>query len=152
MVKPFSPTELDELTINDADRQVSLAGKPIELTPTEYKMLTELLLNADVLITYDLLLGRVWGEQSEGDLRPMRTIVGKLGRQLGDDADQPKDVFAEPRVGYRMPRPDEPDEPDEAAEPVNEETPEQVDRPNPVKDEGSPAEDAEAPDPPRESG
>ena len=41
--------------------------------------------------------GRVWGERSGGDLRPMRAIVRKL-----DAAANPKYIFAEPRVGYRM--------------------------------------------------
>ena len=46
----------------------------------------------------------VWGEKSSGDVRPMRTIVSKLRRKLGDDADNPIYIFTEPRVGYRMPK------------------------------------------------
>ncbi len=37
-------------------------------------------------------------------MRPMRTIVSKLRRKLGDDADNPTYIFTEPRVGYRMPK------------------------------------------------
>ena len=33
-------------------------------------------------------------------MRPMRTIVSKLRRKLGDDADNPTYIFTEPRVGY----------------------------------------------------
>ena len=33
----------------------------------------------------------------------MRTMVGKLCRKLGDDAQNPTYIFAKPRVGYRMP-------------------------------------------------
>ena len=55
-------------------------------------------------MTYEHLLERVWGEKSSGDVRPMRTIVSKLRRKLGDDADKPAYIFTEPRVGYRMPR------------------------------------------------
>ena len=43
------------------------------------------------------------GEGDDGNVRPMRTIVGKLRRKLGDDADNPTYIFTEPRVGYRMP-------------------------------------------------
>ena len=39
-----------------------------------------------------------------GTVRPMRTIVSKLRRKLGDDADNPTYIFTEPRVGYRMPK------------------------------------------------
>ena len=60
--------------------------------------------HAGRLLTYEHLLERVWGEKSSGDVRPMRTIVSKLRRKLGDDADNPTYIFTEPRVGYRMPK------------------------------------------------
>ena len=43
-------------------------------------------------------------EKSDGDVRPMRTIVSKLRRKLGEDTEHPRFVFTEPRVGFRMPR------------------------------------------------
>ncbi|MDE2802699.1 MAG: helix-turn-helix domain-containing protein, partial [Chloroflexota bacterium] len=52
----------------------------------------------------------VWGERGDGNLRPMRTMVSKLRRKLGDDADNPTYIFTEPRVGFRMPRGGKPDE------------------------------------------
>ena len=126
VVKPFSPTELSariraalrrrataepsepytlgDLTIDYAGRRVTLAGRPLRLTPTEYRMLAELSANAGRLLTHQHLLERVWGEKGSGDIRPMRTIVGKLRRKLRDDADNPTYIFTEPRVGYRMPR------------------------------------------------
>ena len=70
----------------------------------EYRLLAELSANAGRLLTYEHLLERVWGEKSSGDVRPMRTIVSKLRRKLGDDADNPTYIFTEPRVGYRMPK------------------------------------------------
>ena len=124
VVKPFSPTELaariraalrkraasepsepyvlGDLTIDYAERRVTLAGRPLPLIAMEYRLLTELSANAGRLLTYEHLLERVWGEKSSGDVRPMRTIVSKLRRKLGDDADNPTYIFTEPRVGYRM--------------------------------------------------
>ena len=126
VVKPFSPTELaariraalrkraasepsepyvlGDLAIDYAERRVSLAGRPLPLIAIEYRLLTELSANAGRLLTYEHLLERVWGEKSSGDVRPMRTIVSKLRRKLGDDADNPTYIFTEPRVGYRMPK------------------------------------------------
>ena len=122
VVKPFSPTELaariraalrkraasepyvlGDLTIDCAERRVTLGGRPLPLIATEYRLLAELSANAGRLLTYEHLLERVWGEKSSGDVRPMRTIVNKLRRKLGDDADNPTYIFTEPRVGYRMP-------------------------------------------------
>ena len=126
VVKPFSPTELaariraalrkraasepsdpyvlGDLTIDYAERRVTLAGRPLPLIAMEYRLLAELSANAGRLLTYEHLLERVWGERSSGDVRPMRTIVSKLRRKLGDDADNPTYIFTEPRVGYRMPK------------------------------------------------
>ena len=129
VVKPFSPTELSariraslrrraveeptepyvasELTVDYAARRVTLAGRGVHLTPIEYRVLVELSANAGQVLTYKRLLSRVWGETSDGDVRPMRTIINKLRRKLGDDADNPTYIFTEPRVGYRMPKPEE---------------------------------------------
>ena len=128
VVKPFSPTELaariraalrkraasepsepyvlGDLTIDYAGRRVTLAGRPLPLIAMEYRLLAELSANAGRLLTYGHLLQRVWGEKGGGDVRPMRTIVSKLRRKLGDDADNPTYIFTEPRVGYRMPKGD----------------------------------------------
>ena len=126
VVKPFSPTELaariraalrrrevsepsepyalGDLTIDYAERVVTFAGRPVELMAIEYRMLVELSANAGRVLTYEHLLQRVWGEKRTGDVRSMRTIVSKLRRKLGDDADNPAYIFTEPRIGYRMPK------------------------------------------------
>lgn len=56
------------------------------------------------ILTYEHLLNRVLGDRGSGDLRPTRTIVPKLRLKLGDDASSPAYIFAESRVGYRMPK------------------------------------------------
>ena len=127
VVKPFSPTELSariraalrrravaepsepyvlgELTVNYAGRRVVVAGQPVHLTPTEYRVLAELSANAGRLVTYERLLDRVWEKrEGDGDVRRIRTIVRRLRRKLGDDAENPTYIFTEPRVGYRMPK------------------------------------------------
>ena len=133
MVKPFSPTELvarvrgalrrrlaasagepsepfalGDLVIDYAERRVSVAGRAIHLTPTEYELLFELSVNAGRVLTFDALLDRVWGLGRSGDRGSVRTYVKRLRRKLGEDAGNPKYIFAEPRVGYRMPKGGEP--------------------------------------------
>ena len=127
IVKPFSPTELaarieavlrrravpdsgrtrepyalGDLTINYAERRVTVAGCPVQLTATEYKLLFELSINAGQVLTQDQLLRRAWGPDYSGDPRLLRSFVKKLRRKLKDDADSPRYIFTEPRVGYRM--------------------------------------------------
>ncbi len=93
-----------DLTIDYTQRRVTLAGEPVDLLPMEYRLLAELSFSAGRTLTYEHLLDRVWRERSGDDLRPMRTIVRKLRRKLGDDAANPTCIFTERRVGYRMPR------------------------------------------------
>ena len=129
VVKPFSPTELvarikaalrkreapewaepsepfvfGDLTIEYAQRRVTLAGRPVQLTAIEYGLLFELSANAGRVMTYDRLLRRVWGLRKSGDSRRVRTAAKQLRRKLGDDANNPTYILNEPRVGYRMPK------------------------------------------------
>ena len=103
-VEPSEPYVLGDLTIDYARRRVTLAGGRVQLTPTEYGMLAELSAHAGRVLTHEHLLKRVWGEWGDGNVRPMRTMVSKLRRKLGDDADNPTYIFTEPRVGFRMPK------------------------------------------------
>ena len=99
---PSGPYVLGELVVDFAQRRVTLVGEPVQLPATEYRMLAELASNAGRVLTYEHLLQRVWGPDNNGDLRPMRTVVNGLRRKLGDNADNPRYIFTEPRVGYRM--------------------------------------------------
>ena len=127
IVKPFSPTELvarvraalrrfgepqvpapeepfvlGDLTIYYAQRRVTVSGNPVPVTPTEFDLLAELSMEAGRVVPHDRLLRRVWSPGKPGNLRVLRTHLMKLRRKLGDDASNPKYIFAEPRVGYRM--------------------------------------------------
>ena len=101
--EPTEPYVLGDLTVDFARRRVLLVDRPLHLTPLEYRVLAELSANAGRVLTYERLLRRVWSGKGNDDVRPLRTIVGKLRRKLDDDADYPKYVFTEPRIGYRMP-------------------------------------------------
>ena len=130
IVKPFSPTELvariqsalakhasagdsrpsgqfvlGDLIVDYGDRRVTLAGAPVRLTDTEYRLLLELSVNAGRVLTHDHLLRRVWGVNHPADPRPLRAFVKTLRRKLGDSPGNSKYIFTEPRVGYRMDRP-----------------------------------------------
>ena len=128
MVKPFSPVELvarigavlrrsaghhrsepseqfmlGDLTIDYSQRLVRIAGRPVELTATEYRLLFELSVNAGRVLTHDQLLRRVWGPGRPDDRRALRTHLSRLRLKLGDRKGDPTYIVAEPRVGYWMP-------------------------------------------------
>ena len=131
IVKPFSTTELTarvkaalqrrygssesfrlgDLAIRYEDRQVTVAGRPVQLTATEYELLRALAVNAGRILTFDSLLRQVWGRTETGDRRVVHAFVKRLRHKLGDDAASPSYIFTERHVGYRIPRPGEPERP-----------------------------------------
>ena len=104
--EPREPYALGDLTINYAERRVSVAGRSVHLSATEYKLLVELSVNAGRVLTHDELLLRVWGQDYSEGSQLLRTYVTYLRTKLGDDARSPTYIFTEPRVGYRMAKPD----------------------------------------------
>ena len=84
---------------------MSVTDRPVHLTATEYKLLTELSTAAGRVLTHEQLLRRVWGPLYSSDARIVRTYVKELRHKLGDDAARPTYIFTEPGVGYRMARP-----------------------------------------------
>ena len=108
--EPSEPYVLGDLTIDYAERRVTVAGQPVQLTATEYELLFELSVNGGRVLTHDQLLRGVWGLTNSGDVRVIRSLVRRLRRKLDDDASNPTYIFAEPRVGYRMPKGQEPGE------------------------------------------
>ena len=127
IVKPFSPTELvariraalrksgllpqtyqlGDLVINYEERRVILDGCAVRLTATEFDLLRVLSANASRVVPYEKLLREVWRSPDSDNTLRVRAFVRKLRSKLGDDADNPTYIFTEPRVGYRMPRPDD---------------------------------------------
>ena len=82
---------------------MTVGGSPVHLTATEYKVLFELSTNAGRVLTHEQILQRVWGEEYSGDEgHLLRIVIGRLRHKLGDDANDPRYIFTEPRVGYRM--------------------------------------------------
>ncbi|MCY4582894.1 MAG: response regulator, partial [Chloroflexi bacterium] len=106
-VEPTEPYVLGDLCIDYADRLVTVAGRPVRLTATEYNLLFQLSTNAGRVLTHDQLLRRIWRSDRPGDMQSLRTHVRRLRQKLGEDGSAPTYIFAEPRVGYRMPKGEE---------------------------------------------
>ena len=102
LAQPSEPYVRGDLTVDYAQRRVTVAGNPVELTDIEYRLLVELSVNAGRALTHVHLLQRVWGPDKGEDTGPVRNIVKRLRRKLGEDASNPAFIFAVPRVGYRM--------------------------------------------------
>jgi len=105
LTKPFSPRELvarmkaifrrtepndrrDRFSLGDVllDREshdVTVDGEPVELTAKEFELLAFFMANAGVVVSRDLLLDRVWGQEYPGGTRTVDVHVAQLRRKLG---------------------------------------------------------------------
>ncbi len=99
---PLQPYRLQDLTIDYTERTVTVAGRPVRLSPTEYNLLFEFSINAGRVLTRDQILRRIWGTAYSEQDELLRAAVKNLRRKLGDDANNPRYIITEPRVGYRM--------------------------------------------------
>jgi two-component system KDP operon response regulator KdpE len=92
----------DGMEINFAKRRVTVDGQEITLTPTEYSLLQHLAVNCDKVLTHNMLLQSVWGNEYSSEKEYLRVFVGRLRRKLESDPKNPKYIQTIPGVGYHL--------------------------------------------------
>ncbi len=125
LVKPFSPRELiarvramlrrprtvpvnpsvttvGDLVVDEEARTVMVAGAPVELTRTEFDLLSTMAARPRLAFSRRQLIDAVWGADWFGDEHLVDVHVGHLRRKLGDDASEPRYVRTVRGVGYGM--------------------------------------------------
>jgi two-component system, OmpR family, KDP operon response regulator KdpE len=90
-----------DLVIDLTSQQVSRAGRPVHLTPTEFALLRELALNRGKLLSHAHLLRRVWGRGYETETEYVRVYVRRLRAKL--ESNGTPLIVTQPRAGYRIP-------------------------------------------------
>ncbi|TME15566.1 MAG: response regulator transcription factor [Chloroflexi bacterium] len=91
-----------DLEVDLEHRRVSVGGRTLHLTPTEYEVLRQLAIHAGKPVTHTMLLREVWGEYAIGDRYNTRYVITQLRKKLGDDPARPRYISTEPGVGYRL--------------------------------------------------
>jgi two-component system KDP operon response regulator KdpE len=90
------------VTVDMARRVITRDGKPLHLTPIEYRLLVLLLANAGKVMTQRHLLHEVWGPGQADNSHYLRVYVGHLRQKLEIDPAQPKHILTETGIGYRF--------------------------------------------------
>ena len=88
---------LDELTLNNEKHEVTLDGKPVELTFKEYELLQYLLINKGIVLSRDSIMDEIWGMAYEGESRTLDIDIKTLRHKLGDFGNHIRTVR---NVGY----------------------------------------------------
>jgi two-component system KDP operon response regulator KdpE len=101
--------ERDETTVHIGDvhvdfgaRVVTKKGRPVHLTPLEYKLFVTMLKHPGKVLTHRFLLREVWGPLDAHENHYLRVFVAGLRRKLEDDSTRPKIILTEQGVGYRL--------------------------------------------------
>lgn len=127
MIKPFDPRELvarirailrrtddqylladrisfqnDELVIDSLREEVYSCGEPVNLTPSEYKLLLVLARHPQRQFTREELVEKVLGYDFEGDARTIDQHVKNLRQKIEPDPKQPKYIHTVYGKGYRF--------------------------------------------------
>ncbi|HUZ02245.1 MAG TPA: response regulator transcription factor [Thermomicrobiaceae bacterium] len=131
VTKPFSPDELsarvsavlrrakggatptsqmleyDHVSIDLANRQVTVDGREVRLSRTEWELLYQLASNAGRVMMHSELLSRIWGPEFRDETYYLRTWVSRLRAKLEDDREHPALITTFPGLGYRLEPPGE---------------------------------------------
>jgi two-component system KDP operon response regulator KdpE len=93
---------LNDLRVDLARRQVSLADREVHLTPIEYKLLVTLIRHAGKVVTHRQLLQEVWGPTHVNEVQYLRVYMTQLRHKLEADPARPRFFMNEPGIGYRL--------------------------------------------------
>jgi two-component system KDP operon response regulator KdpE len=93
---------LGPLVIDAADHRAILGGDDLKLTRKEFDLLWLLASHAGRLVTQDMILKAIWGPAHVEDSQYLRVYIRQLRAKLRDDAADPRWIFTEPGVGYRL--------------------------------------------------
>ena len=91
-----------ELRVDFLARRVTLREREVRLSPTEYRLLQCLAVNAGRVVTQDDLLEKVWGPGYRGEHELLRVSIWRLRQKLGEDVNKPGYIVTVPGVGYLM--------------------------------------------------
>ena len=91
-----------DLAVDLVQRRVTVAGREIKLTPTEYELIKILAQHRGRVLTHKQLLKAVWGTAYNEDTHYIRVYIGQLRRKIEADPTQPRHIVTESGVGYRL--------------------------------------------------
>jgi two-component system KDP operon response regulator KdpE len=100
---PRSHIQVDENLEIDFDRhEVKVHGEPVQLRPTEFRLLYHLATNPGVVLSHETLLSRVWGPEYRDASHYVRLYINYLRQKLEDDPANPRYILTERGVGYKF--------------------------------------------------
>jgi len=98
-----TPTErlvFGPLVLDPQRRQVTVEGKPVDLTPIEFNLLAYLMNHAGQVLTHQDILQHVWGPEYGRETEYLRVYIGRLRQKIEPDPEHPRFLRTVRGVGY----------------------------------------------------
>ena len=91
-----------DLKIDYNRRRAYIGGNDIGLTPKEFRIVALLGRHAGQVVTYQSIMRELWGPQASNDNKILRVHMASIRRKIEPDLSEPRYIFTETGVGYRM--------------------------------------------------
>lgn len=95
-----------ELVLDLERSSLTVAGRAVQLTRTEFALLSLLGRQAGKLFTHQAILREVWGPEYQGESQYLHVHISHLRAKIEPDRARPRYILTEPGAGYRMAAPD----------------------------------------------
>jgi DNA-binding response OmpR family regulator len=102
LVGPRTPIRIGDLAIDHSLHQVTLAGAVVQLTPTEYRLLSVLAGRPDQVVPRDSLAKLVWGDPDTGNSRTIDVHIGRLRVKLAQAGRSAPQIVSVRGFGYKI--------------------------------------------------
>jgi two-component system KDP operon response regulator KdpE len=90
------------LKVDLSSRIITISGKEVQLTPTEYELLRVMVIHSGKVLTHNYLLRQVWGAEYGEESHMLHVNISNLRRKIEPDSTRPQFIITEPGVGYRL--------------------------------------------------
>ena len=100
---PASVFTLGDLEIDYDRRQVTVGGRVIHVTQTEFNILSLLSQQVGKVMTYSAIINSIWGTMDDGSIKKLQVNMANIRKKLGCRPGENKYIINELGVGYRMP-------------------------------------------------
>ena len=94
-----------QLLIDLERRHVEVRGELVQLTPTEFRLLSILLRNVGRVVSHDELIREVWGTEGGASIASLKVYIHYLRQKIEDRPRKPHYLLAEWGIGYRLREP-----------------------------------------------
>ena len=100
---PASVFTLGDLEIDYDRRQVTVGGRVIHVTQTEFNILSLLSQQVGKVMTYSAIINSIWGTMDDGSIKKLQVNMANIRKKLGCKPGENKYIINELGIGYRMP-------------------------------------------------